>query len=110
MNVTYDMHYLKDADNSGAAELEGRVATVVRSDLAELDPNVAHFFEQFVVGSEIQSEWVNAYSRDERPADAVADEWITAHQDTVAQWLDGVTTREGAPAMQAVRESLSSSS
>ncbi|MDN6297761.1 MAG: ABC transporter substrate-binding protein [Halomonas sp.] len=106
MNVTYDMHYLKDVDDSGAAELEGRVATVVRSDLAELDPNVAHFFKQFVVGSEIQSAWVNAYSRDERPAEEVASEWIAEHQDTVAEWLDGVTTQEGAPAMEAVRNQL----
>ncbi|SHL99923.1 ABC transporter substrate-binding protein [Vreelandella subglaciescola] len=106
MNVTYDMHYLKDSDDSGAAELEGRVATVVRSDLAELDPNVAHFFKQFVVGSEIQSEWVNAYSRDERAADEVASEWIAEHQDTVAEWLDGVTTRDGTPAMEAMRAQL----
>lgn len=103
MNVTYNMHYLKDSDDSGAAELEGRVATVVRSDLAELDPNAARFFKQFVVGSEIQSEWVNAYSRDERAADEVASEWISENQDTVAKWLDGVTTREGTPAMKAIR-------
>ncbi|MGO2131896.1 MAG: ABC transporter substrate-binding protein [Halomonas sp.] len=102
MNVAYDMHYLEDADDSGAAQLEGRVATVVRSDIAELDPNVARFFEQFVVGSEIQSEWVNAYSRDERRADDVASEWIAQHQDVVAEWLDGVTTQDGTPAMDAV--------
>lgn len=106
MNVAYDMHYLEDADDSGAAQLEGRVATVVRSDLAELDPNVARFFEQFVVGSEIQSQWVNAYSRDERRADDVASEWIAEHQDTVAEWLDGVTTHDGEPAMEALRAEL----
>ncbi|WNK19061.1 ABC transporter substrate-binding protein [Halomonas piscis] len=106
MNVAYDMHYLEDADNSGAAELEGHVATVVRADLEELDPNVARFFEQFVVGSEVQSEWVNAYSREERGAEEVAGEWITAHEDTVAEWLDGVTTRDGDPAMEAVRDRL----
>lgn len=106
MNVAYDMHYLEDADDSGAAQLEGRVATVVRADLAELDPNVARFFKQFVVGSKIQSEWVNAYSRDERRAEDVASEWIAEHQDTVAEWLDGVTTQDGSPAMEAVRDQL----
>lgn len=102
MNVAYDMHYLEDADDSGAAQLEGHVATVVRSDLAEQDPNLARFFEQFVVGSDIQSEWVNAYSRDERRADDVASEWIAEHQDVVAEWLDGVTTQDGESAIDAV--------
>lgn len=106
MNVTYDMHYLEDADNSGAAELEGHVATVVRSDIEDKDANLTRFFEQFVVGSSVQSEWVNAYSREERDADNVAREWITNHQDTVAEWLDGVETRDGEPAMQAVRDQL----
>ncbi|HSH49414.1 MAG TPA: ABC transporter substrate-binding protein [Halomonas sp.] len=106
MNVAYDMHYLEDADDSGAAQLEGHVATVVRSDLPELDPNLARFFEQFVVGSEIQSEWVNAYSRDERRAGDVAGEWIGENQDIVAEWLDGVTTRDGEPAIEAVRAQL----
>lgn len=106
MNVAYNMHYLQDSGDSGAAQLKGRVATVVRSDLAELDPNVAHFFKQFVVGSEIQSEWVDAYSRDKRAADEVASEWINEHQSTVAEWLNGVTTRDGAPAMAAVRAQM----
>ncbi len=103
MNVAYDMHYLEDVDDSGAAALEGHVATVVRADLAEQDAEVARFFEQFVVGSEIQSDWVHAFSREQRDAEEVASEWIAEHSDTVAEWLAGVEAKDGTPAIDAVR-------
>lgn len=103
MNVAYDMHYLEDVDDSGAAALEGHVATVVRADLAEQDADVARFFEQFVVGSEIQSDWVHAFSREQRDAEEVASEWIAGHSDTVAEWLAGVEAKDGTPAIDAVR-------
>lgn len=103
MNIVYDMHYLEDVDDSGAAELEGHVATVVRSDLAELDPDVARLLSQLVVDSEIQSNWVYALSYEQRDVEDIATDWIASHPNIVATWLEGVEATDGTPGIEAVR-------
>lgn len=103
MNIVYDMHYLEDVDDSGAAELKGHVATVVRADLAERDPDVARLFTQLVVDSEIQSNWVYALSYEQRDVEDIATDWIGSHQDIVATWLEGVEATDGTAGIDAVR-------
>lgn len=103
MNIVYDMHYLEDVDDSGAAELKGHVATVVRADLAKLDPDVARLFTQLVVDSEIQSNWVYALSYEQQDVEDIATNWIASHQDIVATWLKGVEATDGTPGIEAVR-------
>ncbi|SDM22882.1 glycine betaine/proline transport system substrate-binding protein [Modicisalibacter muralis] len=103
MNIVYDMHYLEDVDDSGAAELKGHVATVVRADLAERDPDVARLFSQLVVDSEIQSNWVYALSYEQQDVEDIATNWIGSHQDIVATWLEGVEATDGTPGIEAVR-------
>jgi len=50
-----------------------------------------------------QSEWIPEYSYHDRDKEEVAREWIGANLDTVEEWLDGVETRDGSPAIEAVR-------
>ncbi|WP_110686839.1 ABC transporter substrate-binding protein [Salinicola aestuarinus] len=103
MNVNYDLYYLKDSDESGVADILSTVWTLVPGSLERDDPNLYRFLSQFTVDIEDQNDWVYQYSHEERPAEAVASEWIRAHGDTVATWLDGVTSTDGAPAIDAVR-------
>ena len=108
MNVSYDLYYLEDSDDSGTADILSTVWTVVPADLKSKDANLYRFLSQYQVDIEAQNDWVYEYSHEERPADKVASEWIRDHYDTVAQWLDGVTTRDGEPAIDAIKAQLGS--
>ncbi|WP_110668618.1 ABC transporter substrate-binding protein [Salinicola halophilus] len=103
MNVNYDLYYLKDSDDSGVADILSTVWTLVPGTLESDDANLYRFLSQFTVDIEEQNDWVYQYSHEERPADEVASEWIRDHDATVAEWLDGVTTTDGEPAIDAVR-------
>ncbi|MCK0713835.1 ABC transporter substrate-binding protein [Chromohalobacter sarecensis] len=108
MNVSYDLYYLKDDDDSGVAGIKSTVWTVVPADLKAEDANLYRFLSQYRISIEDQNDWIYEYSHEERPADEVASEWIRNHYDTVAQWLDGVTTKTGEPAIDAVKAQLGS--
>ncbi len=103
MNVSFDIAYLDDADEAGIAQIESTVWTIVPANMAEDDPQLHRFLSQYVVDIEDQNAWVHDYSYEDRPADEVASEWISANLDTVETWLDGVTSKDGQPAIQAVR-------
>ncbi|WP_280568934.1 ABC transporter substrate-binding protein [Chromohalobacter sp. 296-RDG] len=108
MNVSYDLYYLKDDNDSGVAEIKSTVWTVVPPELQAEDANLYRFLSQYRISIEDQNDWIYEYSHEERPADEVASEWIRNHYDTVAQWLEGVTTKAGEPAIDAVKAQLGS--
>lgn len=107
MNVEYDMKYLKAVDGSDIAEIHSTVLTVANPQLVEQHPEVARFFRQYVVTSDMQSEWVLEYSFRDRAAEQVAREWIRNNLDTVAEWLEGVKARDGKRAIDAMRAEYS---
>ncbi|CAM3452282.1 ABC transporter substrate-binding protein [Halomonas sp. FME1] len=108
MNVSFDLAYLADSDDAGVASIESTVWTVTPASLAEEAPEVHRFLSQYVIDIEDQNDWVHEYSYEERAADDVAQEWISNNLDTVAQWLDGVKTRDGEPAIDQVRAQFGS--
>ncbi|UYG06212.1 ABC transporter substrate-binding protein [Halomonas sp. M4R1S46] len=100
MNVVYDVHYLEDPEGlwGGAST----VSTVANADFLEREPNVAAFLERMVVPIEVQNAWVHEFSREERPLEAVAGDWLDANPELVGEWLEGVTSADGAtPALEA---------
>lgn len=103
MNVTYDIRYLEAVGEPKIADTRSDVLTVANPLTVEKEPELARFLEQYVVSKEDQSEWVLEYSYKDRPKDEVAAEWIGANIDTVAKWLDGVKTRDGGSAIEAVK-------
>lgn len=105
MNVSFDMAYLDDSEDAGIAQIESTVWTVVPANMATEDPQLHRFLSQYVVNIEDQNAWVHSYSYEDRPADEVASEWISANLGTVATWLEGVTAKDGQPAIEAVRAS-----
>ena len=89
--------------NMGAATVN---TTVRQGYLAEC-PNVGKLVKQlkFEVGMEndVMGEILN--KRADPKAAAVA--WVKAHPDTIAPWLEGVTTFDGSgPALDAVKKGL----
>lgn len=103
MNVAYDIHYLGAVGGREIADTRSDVLTVANPRLVEKEPEIARFLEQYVVSKDDQSEWVLEYSYNDRKSEDVAAEWIGANMDTVAKWLDGVKTRNGESAIDAVR-------
>lgn len=103
MNVEYDIRYLEAEGEPKIADTRSDVLTVANPRMVEAEPEIARFLEQYVVAKDDQSRWVLEFSYEEREADAVASEWIGANMDVVEKWLDGVRTRDGESAIEAVR-------
>ena len=97
MNSAFDISYLDDPEDIWGGE--GYVATVANTGYLEANPNLARFFEQFAVTSEIQSGWIEEYGRQGRDPEEVADEWIRLNLATVKGWAEGVKTADGGEAV-----------
>ncbi|MCL7931093.1 ABC transporter substrate-binding protein [Halomonas llamarensis] len=93
MNVVYDVHYLEDPE--GLWGDASTVSTVASAEFVERSPNVVAFLEQMVVPIEVQNAWVHAFSREERPLEAVAGDWLDANPELVSKWLKGVRGADG---------------
>lgn len=105
MNVIHDMKYLGDPEDLwGPNGGESRVYTLTAKEFPNVNPELAKFFERFQVDSSVQSKWIYEYAYKERDAPAVAKEWIAANMDVVEPWLEGVTTPDGASAVETLRD------
>ena len=107
MNANFDLTYLEGGDdwfgpNLGGAEVRTNVAT----GYAEACPNVGAFLDNLTFTLPMENEIMGAIlDGGEDPQDA-ARAWITEHPDVLEGWLEGVTTRDGEPALPAAREAL----
>lgn len=101
MNAVYDIDYLDDPE--GIWGDDGYVGTLVNTEFAENNPNLARFFEQFKIEPETQSEWIDSYDREGMDAPVVAREWLANNLDLVSSWLEGVESIDGQPAEEVLR-------
>ncbi|MGM8849545.1 ABC transporter substrate-binding protein [Salinicola halophyticus] len=107
MAPAYDMHILDDPESVyGPDNGKSDVRTIVNKDFAEANPNLLKLLEQFTLTADEQSEFIDGYGRQERSARDVARQWLQDHPERVAEFLDGVKTRDGQPALDAVEASL----
>ena len=103
----YDVRILDDsAGIFGADNGRSDVKTIVSKAFAEANPNLTRLLDQFVLSADEQSEFIRAYSLEERDLEDVAHDWLAAHPERLAAFLDGVETRDGKPALAAVEASL----
>lgn len=105
MAIKYDMYILDDpeevyGENQGRSE----VRTIVRTGYAEENANIMQLLKQFTLTADEQSQFISAYSLEEWSKTDVAHDWLADHPERVAQFLEGVTTRDGQPALQAYEE------
>lgn len=103
----YDVHILDDpagvyGDNNGRSD----VKTIVAKGYAESNPNMARLLDQFTFSADEQSEFISAFSLEERDLEAVASEWIANHPERIASFLEDVTTRDGENAQTALDATL----
>jgi glycine betaine/proline transport system substrate-binding protein len=103
----YDVQILDDpagvyGDNNGRSD----VKTIVAKRYAEANPNLTRLLDQFRFSANEQSEFIRAFSLEERELDVVAREWLKNHPERVSSFLESVTTRGGEEALAAVEASL----
>ncbi|MCK2182895.1 ABC transporter substrate-binding protein [Halomonas getboli] len=103
----YDARILDDSANIfGADGGRSDVKTIVAKGYAEANPNLTRLLDQFELSADEQSEFILEYSLKERELEDVAHEWLVAHPERVASFLEGVTTRDGEDALTALKASL----
>ena len=107
MVTEYDVQILDDpagvyGDNNGRSD----VKTIVAKQFAETNPNLTRLLDQFRFSADEQSQFISAFSLEERELDAVASQWLKDNPERVASFLEGVTTRDGDDALAAVEANL----
>lgn len=103
MNLQMPITYLTDTEevfgpNDGAAT----VSTVTAPDYAQRCPNANRLLTSLRFTSAQEAELMQPIM-DRQPPAKVAREWIAANPQVVTAWLDGVTSRDGKPAAQALK-------
>ncbi len=105
MNLAYDIRYLDDPENAWGSEPE-IVRTVARAGLEKDFPEIYRLFTQFHVTPEMQNAWIDAYSRDKKKPEEVAEEWIRNNMGIVDQWVYGVRAANGERARDVIPKAL----
>ncbi|MGH8253643.1 MAG: choline ABC transporter permease subunit [Steroidobacteraceae bacterium] len=104
MNMRFDLRYLTGGDatfgpNYGAAT----IYTTVRAGYMGECPNLARLLKNLQFTLRGESEMMNAILNLHQQPEAAADAWIRAHGALVAQWLEGVRSFDGRPALLAMQ-------
>ena len=107
MNANFKMTYLSGGDdvfgpNYGGAE----VFTLVRAGYVKECSNVGKFLENLEFTLPMENEIMAKILDQGEDPNAAAKEWLAAHEDVLGPWLDGVTTKDGGDAMEAVKAAL----
>ena len=104
MNANFELKYLKGGEDFFGGE--GVVYTVTREGYAEECPNVGKLLEQMKFTLPMENEIMGKILDDGEDAATATQEWLQAHPDVIAPWLEGVTTVEGEEGLPAVRSEL----
>lgn len=107
MNANFEMSYLEGGDDWFGPDFGGAtVFTNTSAGYAESCPNVGTLLGNLEFSLAMENEIMGAILNDgEDPADA-ATAWLSANPDAFMGWLDGVTTKDGGDAVEAVKASL----
>jgi glycine betaine/proline transport system substrate-binding protein len=107
MNSNLEMTYLTGGDEWFGPDLGGStVQTNTRPGYVAECTNVGKLLENLVFTLEMENEVMGAILDEGADPDAAAEAWLTANPDVLSAWLDGVTTRDGAEGLAAVRTAL----
>lgn len=104
MNVNYDLKYLTGGDKYFGPNYGGAtIRTLTRKDYSSECSNVGKLLSNLEFGLTMENEMI---ASPEKPEKAAAD-WMKAHPEILDKWLQGVTTFDGKPALNIVKQQLS---
>ena len=107
MNANIEMEYLSGGDEVFGPNFGGAtVHTNVRAGYVTECPNVGKLVSNLRFSLEMENEIMGAILNDGADPKAAATAWLKEHPETVAPWLEGVTTVDGGDAAAAVKAAL----
>ncbi|NVK39890.1 MAG: choline ABC transporter substrate-binding protein [Oceanospirillaceae bacterium] len=107
MNLHVDMAYLSGGDDYFGPDYGGAtIYTLTRKGYQEDCPNVAALLDNLQFSVEMESEVMSGILDDGKDAPVAAREWLVANPDVLNAWLDGVSTLDGQPGLEAVKRHL----
>jgi glycine betaine/proline transport system substrate-binding protein len=107
MNVNFKIQYLTGGDDSFGPNFGGAIVyTNERAGFAAECPNAAKLIKNMVFTVDIENDVMNKILTDGKEGPAAAKEWLKTNPKELNAWLDGVTTFDGKPGLEAVKASL----
>jgi glycine betaine/proline transport system substrate-binding protein len=107
MNVDFKMTYLAGGDVEFGPNFGGAtVRTISRVGYGEQCPNATKFFKNLIFDIDYENIAMRKVTVDGLSPEAAATEMMKQHPEKLAAWLDGVTTRDGKPGLDAVKAAL----
>lgn len=103
MNVNFDLKYLSGGDKYFGPNYGGAtIHTITRKGYKEECQNVGTLLSNLEFGLTMENEII---ASEEKPEQA-AENWIKKHPEVLENWLQGVTTYAGQPALPTVKKQL----
>ena len=107
MNSTFKLTYLTGGDaifgpNFGGAE----VYTNIRAGYLAECPNVGKFITNLKFSLDMENQVMGGILNDGKDPEVAATDWLKANGAAIEPWLAGVTTKDGAEALPAVKGAL----
>jgi glycine betaine/proline transport system substrate-binding protein len=107
MNANFAMSYLAGGDDVFGPDFGGAtVFTNVRAGYLDACPNVGALIGNLRFTLAMENAVMAALLDDGKEPAAAATAWLKANPDAWAGWLDGITTFDGQPGLDAVKTHL----
>ena len=107
MNVNLPMVYLTNGnDVFGPNDGGATVVTLTRAGYGKECPNVERLLSNLTFDSAIENRLMSNILDQGMQPDAAVRAWMKANPAALAKWLDGVTTIDGKPGLDAVKSGL----
>jgi glycine betaine/proline transport system substrate-binding protein len=104
MNVNLPITYLESGnDVFGPSDGGATVVTLTRRGFAKDCPNVGKLLTNLVFDVAMEDQLMSNILDDKMEAAEAGKAWMKKNPDVVARWLDGVTTIDGKPGLDAVK-------
>lgn len=107
MNEAIEITYLSGGDDQFGPNFGGAtVHTLARTEWAAACPNAAKLFGQLVFDVTMENQLMGAILDDGADPQDAARDWMAANPNALVPWLDGVTTLDGQPGIDAVQAAV----
>ena len=107
MNNNFDMTYLTGGDDYFGPDFGAAVVySNIRAGYIQECPNVGKFLSNLSFSVDMENVLMAAILDDGAKPEVAARDWLTANTNILDTWLEGVTTRDGGDAINAVKAML----